>query len=536
MDVYMLEIYLPKYVLVQAAEQIKSELDTYENSQALMKKALLLYRMGAVYKVKVEDGLATALVLDDRKHIPTLDLEIIQSSHCTCGTGWLCPHLLALFFYLYSSVDQVSKLINEWKMKRSGKVLPLKKAGELLNHQHSINGWMVFFEQRYKTFQQINKRDPYEYIHQLCYQFLPSLRREAPMQLELKRLYSLHAGLFTFRKLVEYGEQLQHLSRYHTFLQSNASHLASAIEDELSLSFSAALEPLLEESSEHVRSILLSGHILQHERVNIYRSIWSTILNNQKWIATERDILLEHLQLERERHDKKNFLVECQLALAHLAFLQQEDKEAISLLNRIQPYPLSYTIGWMEHIARRQQWERLKQWLDDSLPHVESYIDAMNHYESHYMTYRVIQLFGSYADATNEYGEYEAVLNALFPYSAAEYSRFLFERGEYRKWVDLHLFMEVDVGELDRTLLKVIEMHDRSLLLPLYHRSVIKMLQLKNRQSYKTAVKYLKKLRTYYRHLKQEDEWQTFMTRLVEEYKRYRAFQEELKKGKLING
>ncbi|RAK19840.1 hypothetical protein B0I26_10522 [Anoxybacillus vitaminiphilus] len=68
----MLKTYLPKYVLVQAAGQIKSELDTYENSQALIKKALLLYRIGTVYKIKVEDGSATALVLLNKKNIVRL--------------------------------------------------------------------------------------------------------------------------------------------------------------------------------------------------------------------------------------------------------------------------------------------------------------------------------------------------------------------------------------------------------------------------------------------------------------------------------
>jgi hypothetical protein len=531
----MLETHLPKHVLVRAAEQVKAELDAYENSQALIKKALLLYRIGTVYKVKVEDGLATALVLDDKKNIATLDLEIIQSSYCTCGTDWLCPHLLALFFYLYANIGSISKLIDEWNMKQSGKVLPLKKARELLNHQQSVSSWLAHFEQRYEIFQQISKRDAYEYIHQLCYQFLPSLRREAPIQQGLKRLYLLHATLFTFRKLVEYGEQRQPLSRYHSFLQSNASHLTGAIEDELQLSFTDIPEPLLEESGEHVRNVLLSGQILEPLRFNIYRSIWATILNNRKWIKKERQILLEKQKLALTRDNQRKFLFEYQMALAHLAFLEHDDKGAISLLEHIQPFPLSYTLGWMEHIVRKQQWGRLTLWMDASLPYVRTYIDALNYYDSHHVTQRLTQLFRIYADATNEYDKYETALKASFPYSSAEYSRFLFENGEYKKWVDLLLFIDVDVGEMDRSLLKVVETHDRSLLLPLYHRSVMKMLQLKNRQSYKTAVKYLKTLRTYYRHLKRDEEWQTYLARLIEENKRLRAFQEELKKGKLIN-
>jgi hypothetical protein len=538
----MIETNLSREWLVQAAEQLRTELDLYENGQMLIKKGLLFYQMGTVHNVKVVDGLATALVIEEKRYMPTLDLAIVPSSRCTCGADFVCPHLLALFFHLYSNIGQVGKLVEEWRIKRSGKVLPLKKASDLLNQsntQQSVQSWMTHFEQKYEQFQQMKKREAFEYIHQLCYQFAPLLRRNAPANRELKLLYSLHAGLFTFRKLVEYGEQLPNLSRYHSFLQANASHLIETIEDDLQRSLNSDLaaspELFVEESIEHVRHVLLAGHLLQYERLNIYRSMWALLLNYEAWIEKERQTLLKQRQLALQSNDSENFLVEYQLALAHLSFLQLDDKEAISLLETIRPFPLSYALGWLEHLIYGKRWERFKQWIQAALPHLPSSIDTFTYYDSYHVSQRLARLVGIYAEEANEYTIYEAVLQALFPYSSGEYSHFLFEHAEYKKWVDLHLFLDIDAGDIHRSLLKTVEAYDRSLLLPLYHRSVIKMLQLKNRQSYKTAVKYLKKLRTYYRHLKREDEWHMYLTKLVDEYKRYRAFQEELKKGKLIH-
>jgi len=520
---------LPKHTLTKAAKQIEIQLSIHKNSAPLLKRGLLLYRLSIVKNINIEDGFVTARVLEERTYASRLNLTMVGLSYCTCEAKPLCPHLLALFFHLYSHIGAVDQLVDQWNRKRSGTALPLKKASDLLNvssFQQSVNDWLLHFEQKYGEFASIKKVDAYEYIHQLCHRFLPSLRQEAPAKAGVKRLYSLHAGLFTLCELIKFGEQQEPFARYALFLESNVSHLLETIEDELyHLQHVAhSLRPLLEESISHVRTVLLTGKLFQLGRVNLYRSIWSVLFREKTWIEQERQILEKSYEITAER----------QLALAHLSFLEGEDEEAIFLLGTLQPFPLFYAVGWMEHIADQQEWNRLKTWLDASLPHIEDYVETLDHYDGHYLTRRLSSLFGAYADAVNEYAMYEKMLKAAFPYSSGEYSYFLFENGEYKKWVDLHLFLDMDVSEIDRSLLKVLEKEDRSLLLPLYHRSVSKMIQLKKRDSYKLAVKHLKKLRAHYRHLKREGEWTIYIARLIEENRRLRAFQEELKKGKFI--
>ncbi len=60
-------------------------------------------------------------------------------------------------------------------------------------------------------------------------------------------------------------------------------------------------------------------------------------------------------------------------------------------------------------------------------------------------------------------------------------------------------------------------------------------IQQKNRQNYKEAVRYLKKLRTIYKKLKKEEKWEVYFEQLLQKTKRLRAFQEECQRGKLIN-
>lgn len=58
---------------------------------------------------------------------------------------------------------------------------------------------------------------------------------------------------------------------------------------------------------------------------------------------------------------------------------------------------------------------------------------------------------------------------------------------------------------------------------------------MKNRTNYREAVRHLKKLRTIYKKMKRLEDFERFMAELMKKTKRLRAFQEECKRGKLID-
>lgn len=85
-------------------------------------------------------------------------------------------------------------------------------------------------------------------------------------------------------------------------------------------------------------------------------------------------------------------------------------------------------------------------------------------------------------------------------------------------------------------MLKEIAASDPEALIPAYHREVAFFIDQKNRSSYKEAARYLKKLRTLYKKAKKQKVWERYIQLLSSHYKRLRALQEELQKGKLIDG
>jgi uncharacterized Zn finger protein len=82
--------------------------------------------------------------------------------------------------------------------------------------------------------------------------------------------------------------------------------------------------------------------------------------------------------------------------------------------------------------------------------------------------------------------------------------------------------------------LRAVEAHDPTLAFPLYHHAVERRIAQKNRTAYKESVRLLKKLGELYRQAGRADRFADYMDRLRQRYARLHAFQEELRKGKLV--
>jgi hypothetical protein len=130
--------------------------------------------------------------------------------------------------------------------------------------------------------------------------------------------------------------------------------------------------------------------------------------------------------------------------------------------------------------------------------------------------------------------EHREAMVALLPASYRHYSSFLLLKEDYQAWADLCLLLNLSPIHIEKSDLKIVEKGDVRFLLPIYHYAAEAYIQGKNRADYKEAVKLLKKLATAYKKLKQAPRFEDYVLQLSKQYSRYRAFQEELRKGKLI--
>jgi hypothetical protein len=193
-------------------------------------------------------------------------------------------------------------------------------------------------------------------------------------------------------------------------------------------------------------------------------------------------------------------------------------------------------IYWLDILTAKREWTRAR-------PYVEQFIDFSKTYITYYRTDQqsrhfsraVISAILPYCKEMNQNDLYERALNYLLPYSYAAYDAFLFETGDYLRWCELQAYIGVDLAWIGKDRINVVAASSPETLVILYHQSIQQQIDLKNRQSYREAVRQLKKLRTLYKKLKRLPEWDEFFELLVDKTKRLRAFQEECQRGKLIH-
>lgn len=127
------------------------------------------------------------------------------------------------------------------------------------------------------------------------------------------------------------------------------------------------------------------------------------------------------------------------------------------------------------------------------------------------------------------------LLISMLPFSFYTYNEVLLNSRSYKQWVELQKYMNYSLQEMESLGLREVAKDQPQYAVPLYHSGVLYYIEQKNRESYRQAVKYLKRLRTIYKKLKRTEQWDAFLAHILEQTKRLRAFHEECRKGKLID-
>lgn len=542
-----------------------------EHDFRMVKSALSLFRNGAVFNVVVEGETIKAAVLDDGDTYEIeLELDFMEISFCSCGQidESFCVHKLATLFYLFSLFDSPGEFFNNWKdgfhytalekkqpiAKKSLFVEPKKK--EHLYREDSLESWLEFFNNRYvqytkkrearmATYWNYNRgSNTAESIYEEYYPTL--LDTEMPSSPYGEILFHIHAAITVFEKILEtvggsYGAAYSHYytGKYLKEITSDIIELAFKARNGIS-TLTVADEKIISDTPQRMMDILLLTRDFQYDRFYLFQIICSNLIHNENSI----DELVRKFQARSQKEDKLrqlgkvNFSSECRLALAHFDFMAERDLEAMKRLDEGPSNEVFYYTTWFKALAQNHIWDRFEVWL----PFIEARMNDFIHQYGDQQLKRELTNFYLFfiREYANEKGTESFYINTLqtwLPYSYDDFCQYLLEKNEYRKWTELQLFAGISIENIDRELLKEIANKDRSCLLPLYHYAAEEAISLKSRDAYRQAVKHLRKLRTHYRALKKEPVWEHYICMLAAKYKRLRAFQEELRKGKgkLIN-
>jgi hypothetical protein len=287
-----------------------------------------------------------------------------------------------------------------------------------------------------------------------------------------------------------------------------------------------AFDAFIEKLKNDTPVLISEEFILEFEPTHLYVILWTRLFKKKTWHEEE----LSRLQQQKPKS------VPIIIATAHQNFMLREDEEALRTLHKLEDDATPFMLFWLEKLTSAKEWKRMGNYVDTFSAMVKNYIRTLHdHYARMDFTRIAIRTVGSFAIENKKYDVYEKVLIQTLPYSYRHYDEFLFDLGWYEKWSDLQAYIGYDIGSIPSDKIKILQKEHPEILLPLYHQSIQQHIGMKNRGNYREAVRQLKKLRTLYKKLKRQDDFQQFLDILLERTKRLRAFHQECERGKLIH-
>ncbi|WP_102344832.1 hypothetical protein [Bacillus sp. Marseille-P3661] len=558
---------IPKEKITYCIEKLNTLFNpAYEEDIGLIKRAIFLYRNGFVFNAKVQDETISANVLDEGETFEIeLELDFMEISFCSCGEpeDMFCVHKLAALFYVFSLFDSPGQFYANWKKaitkpskKDSSKKMKASTTEDLPYEINSLSSWLHYFDTVYDQFMKKKKQQnsfyfaynrDVELIRNIFEDFYPMILdvQKPPSQLG-NDLFHIHAALYTIEKLFETAKSIQSSTYVHQHLGTYVHQIIKDILDILldihnnDFTVNSDDEKILSATGQRMMDILLNSRDFQHDRFYLFQIICSNLLNRKNWLDELEQKFT--LQFQKEEHLRKlgkvHFTSECRLALAQFEFMRENDGKAINILNSGDAREVYYYSTWVKALAQSEQWSRFEQWLEFVEERMDQYIHQFGEQQlKRELTDFYLYFIEEYSEKNNKQVAYLHTLQKWLPYSYHKFSEYLLEKQEFRKWTELQLFLGISFENIDTELVKRIEKEDRACILPLLHNAIEDLINAKNRDAYRQAAKYLRKLRTHYRSLKNETTWDHYIDFLAKKYKRLRAFQEELRKGKgkLIN-
>lgn len=491
------------------------------------------YRKGQVYNVVVTPEKVQATVQGKYRYLVNINLQDFSLSRCSCPVGVRCEHVAAAFLYLYAvygwpgefinNVDEIAK-----SKKQRLKTTKAAKKETVPEEKGTFADWEMYYEAQFSKC-----ADPFENLssyyfstEQLqCRDFFAKVERACrKWGSPAKHYFLFHAALFAMRQLDMHPRKREYYYNYigignwrdyYTTLlcETAAAFSAEMDKQEDALYFSKTISDLRERLCEDNNSFF--------DWSWTYRLLWTIFARHRDWVTVEVFKLEEIL-------NRKNLTTEvrCNVAtgLAHFAFLAGDDAKACAIMNKDDGFNIYFAAPYLKNLYEAKALERLAEWLR----HLTPGIDRTSYLELQALCGYWLQI----ARDPSCQEEALAALQSLLPESVGFYREALLVSGRYKTWVNFHIFQQ-SYEEIEPEEVRRVEAADVSLLLPLYHQYVANLIERRNRQSYRSAVPLLRKLRNYYKKLKRTEEWERYMVGLTSRYSRLRALQEELRKGKL---
>ncbi|MEI7026458.1 SWIM zinc finger family protein [Paenibacillus sp. y28] len=496
-----------------------------------------------------DEGYVHGVVQGSDRYKVKLHPVNLSLSTCTCSYAVNCKHMVAVIMALQHTQDWGKK--ETAALKQTAAALDLasdstssplpaqslkastrktKARTGPLEHE-ALHQWELFFEQHFTKKHYNRIGDHGTFMQRMKKSLFPYAEMWDPNR---KQVFALMIVLFVLKKAeqayLSEGYYAQYYKQQYMALVQKAMQEMVACTPLLEEAvFQESYKDLQQETAELLTKYAFPTQESPVSWLFVYRYLWTRLLRHPSVVQREKTRLQKQIGAGSAASKKNTtFFNDCvRLALIHFSILEGQDEHALECLNtelsRKEPM---YILHYFDSFYASHNWDRLRFWAERTSSFFWNRADLGDLY----LQYWDELLKQGACDR----GEWSRVMSKMLPQSYAHYTNYLLSNQMYRHWIDLHITYGI-MPKVTAAEMKQVEKHNPELLLPLYHQAVDYCIGHKNRDAYKEAVRYMKKLKTVYSKLKQSVQWERYCQWICSRYSRLRALQEEMKRGKLIS-
>ncbi|ASA25215.1 SWIM zinc finger family protein [Paenibacillus donghaensis] len=493
-----------------------------------------------------------AIVEGREDYVVSVDLTDLRLGRCNCPVGGPCKHMAAL---LMCYAEQQNRSVNMLANAKAAVIRTVQDSGsdsggasrrptkqqlkQLAKQLGSatVTQWREYFATAVAPLAQSVRNSQYvEKALAAITEYQPELGPAATL------LFQLNSRLYVLETLIP-GTGISSLPQgYGSSLGYYTQIAVSDLQEYIGEHLLEQDLPLNSEPDQFTRLMdtvaLLRQAMLTETRGRRdeppFSLFYSLVWDN--WIAyytAEPEVYLNEISLLRQAEAELGAALSknsWRLAQGRMYFYLEDDLAAWEFLQLAAEQPGIQPGEWMdfiEIIIADEEWDRLVDWLVRIGPQLNKHYYSLKRYSE------------CWEEALSHLPEEEprmwSTLTEMLPFSRDLYDEKLLGRGKWQEWMDYQISSGAAPSDFRVRDLQPLEKHAPELLLPFYHQAVERFVIEKNRDSYKAAVKLLKRLAKLYKKIKREERWELFLSSFTAKHSRLRALQEELRKGNLIS-
>lgn len=295
--------------------------------------------------------------------------------------------------------------------------------------------------------------------------------------------------------------------------------------------WSALGQRILTKIAEMVRFVVMVGYFEGIGLTSIYPAFWRSVTKKNPLFQDEFETVnarIEACQNSNEQTALEN-LQRYLWLLTESDIVRSTMDKAFADGNQIGE-ALTESLKVIENLMELEDFERMHDWLRWLRPHMGSAKAERNHVRKYCILWMLL--------ATDQPVDEECllILRAYQDEIPFQYTEYLLATNRDKEWISFHLaHAHLPIDDISKSSLKIVEKRSMHLLLPLYFQGAERYVEMKNRHSYKYAVRLLKKLASYYKKTKQPERFEAYIRDFMKRHTRLRALHEEMRKGRLIS-